>query len=92
MTMLLTRIKEIAIREGFEIWEVRRHGKLVRVTENGVLSPYPFSRKMAASKTVNEWLVERFAPSYPGYSCVILKGNGSRAVGQTKLGTVRNTY
>jgi hypothetical protein len=92
MTMLLTRMREIADREGFEI-EVTRNGKpLVRLHKDGVLGPYPFKRKLGANKTVDQWKKDRFEATYPGFSCKILKGNGGYAAGQTTLKNVRSTY
>jgi len=92
MTMVLTRIKEIADREGFEIWDIRRNGRIVRVTNNGIMGPYQYARKMKGTKTVNEWLNERFRPTYPGITCRVFRGDGTAAPGQTLLQTVRDTY
>ncbi len=92
MTMLLTRMREIAEREGFEI-EVSRNGKpLVNLHRDGVLGPYSYRRKLGANKTVDQWKRDRFEATYPGYSCKVLKGDGSYAAGQTTLKTVRASY
>lgn len=92
MTMVLSRIEEIWHREKFKVWNIRRHGKLVRVTANGVMSEYDWGKMLKGGKTVNEWINERFKVTYPGFSCDILKGDGTVARPQTLLSTVRNTY
>lgn len=92
MTMLMTRVEEIFTREGFMI-EVTRNGKALKnLKKEGVLGPYKFRRKLGATKTVQEWKTDRFEHSYPGYSCNVLKANGSIAPGQTLLSSVRKTY
>lgn len=92
MTTVLTRIREIAEKEGFEIWHIKRHTKNIRVTENGAMGKYDFDKRMKGSKTVNRWLKERFQKVYPGMTCSVLNADGSVAKGQTKLETVRHTY
>lgn len=42
--------------------------------------------------TVNEWKKVRFAKSYPGFEVVVIDGDGNSITGQSKLGTVRDTY
>jgi hypothetical protein len=96
VVMLITRMHEIAQREGFEI-EVFRPVKkgvprYILVKTNGVLGPYPFARKLKDTKSVKDWKKERFEPTYPGYSCKVLMGNGKIATGQTSLKTVRKSY
>jgi hypothetical protein len=84
--------REIASREGFEIWEVRANGKLLRVTLRDSEREYPFSRKMRGSCTVKDWLTHRFQPAYPGCTCVVLTGDGRHARGNMRLATVRRSY
>jgi len=92
VVMLLTRLDEIFRREGFMV-EVTRNGKSLKdLRRNGVLNPYEFKRKLKDSKTVREWIEERFESTNPRYSCRVLKGDGTVAIGQTQLGTVRATY
>jgi hypothetical protein len=91
MTMVVTRQREISDKEGFDI-VVIRDGDPVEATENGLMGRYDFEKKLKGSKTVNEWRKERFETSYPGLSCRVLNADGSEAVGQTKLETVRATY
>ena len=35
---------------------------------------------------------DKFQRQYPGYNVDVLKGDGSKAPGQMKLSTVRDTY
>jgi hypothetical protein len=91
MVMVLTRIDEIYRREGFMI-EVTRSGRPVLNRKNGVLKGYTYGRKLKDSATVNDWIRDRFEQTYPGYSCRVLKGDGSYVAGQTLLGTVCSTY
>jgi hypothetical protein len=96
MVMLITRINAIARREGFliDVYRKLKGGKKRPFlnSSNGHLGPYNFHRKLKDAKTVNDWKKERFEPSYPGYGCDILLGNGKKAAGQTSLRTVRNSY
>lgn len=94
MVMLLTRMRQIANREGFEIEVFRksRHRRPLLVHKNGVIGPYPFAKKLKETKTVNDWKTERFEKAYPGYTCDVLKGNGTVAAPQTSLKTVRKSY
>lgn len=95
MVMLLTRMHEIASREGFQIEVFRKTKKRRRpllVRANGVLGPYPYTKKLKDSKTANDWKNERFKTTYPGYTCNVLKGDGSIAANQTTLRTVRDSY
>lgn len=91
MTMVVTRVREISDREGFDIIVTRR-GKPISVKRNGVLDKYPFDRKLKGSATVETWRRDRFEAAYPGYSCEILMGNGKTARGNTNLKTVRDSY
>jgi len=42
--------------------------------------------------TVKEFIEKRIKPNYSGYDIEVLDGNGSPVMGQTKLGTVRDSY
>jgi hypothetical protein len=92
VTTVLTRMREIADKEGFDITDIKMSGKILRITKNGLMGKYDFDKKMKGSKTVNKWIKERFEACYPGYSCNVLNGDGTVAKGQTKLETVRKTY
>jgi hypothetical protein len=91
LTTVQTRIREIGDKEDFDII-VLRDGTQVPPNENGVMGKYDFDRKMKGSKTVSNWLTERFNKLYPTLSCEVLNGDGTKASGQTQLKTVRETY
>jgi hypothetical protein len=92
MTTVATRAREISDKEGFDII-VTHKGKPVNPAKNGVLNGgYPFEKKLKGTKTVADWKKERFAKSYPGYSCDVLKSDGTKATGQTSLETIRGSY
>ncbi len=96
MVMLITRVNEIAKREGFLIEVFGRTAKRKKRPylnkTNGLLGDYDFKRKLKDSKTVSDWKKERFEPTYPGFSCNVLLGNGRTAIGHTSLKTVRASY
>ncbi|MGD0145200.1 MAG: hypothetical protein ABSC92_18780 [Rhizomicrobium sp.] len=98
MTKVLTRIRQISHREGFDVWKIKHKrnpgsgGGLVRVSNHGVLGKYPFPKAMKGSMTVDRFIKERFERTYPGFTCRVLKADGTEAKGQTKLETVRRTY
>ena len=56
------------------------------------IAQYNFDRKAKSSMTVSEWKQRRFNPTYPGYSCRVLNGDGSEAHGNAKLVSVRESY
>lgn len=91
MTTVATRVREISGIEDFDII-VTKNGQRVDPTQNGLLGAYPFRKKLKHSKRVSEWRQERFEATYPGYSCDVLNEDGSTAIGQTLLNTVRETY
>jgi hypothetical protein len=91
MVTVATRVRGISDREGFDI-VVKHNKKAVDVKKNGLLGAYDYKKKLKATKTVNEWKKERFEVSYPGYTCDVLMGDGTVAVGQKSLQSVRDSY
>ena len=91
MTTVLTRLREINNKEGFDVWDVRRHGKIVRVTNNGVLGPWPHRNRTRDTHTVKDFR-DKFAAAYPGYTCNVREGSGTLAHGNKSLKQVRATY
>jgi hypothetical protein len=91
MVTVATRARRISEREKFDIM-VKRNVKPVAVTKNGVLGTYEYMKALKSDKTVAQWREDRFEASYPGYTCDVLLGDGSVAIGQTKLSTVRDSY
>ena len=57
---------------------MREYNKLERMAKNEV--------------TVAGWKARRFAGIYPGLAIDVLDGNGNAVAGNTKLGTVRDSY
>ena len=95
MTKLATRINEITEVEGFRIILKNLDGNSISNDESG----YPsygkkFINKMKDNATVQEWKDSRFADVFAGFpvTCHVLKQDGTEAVGQTKLKTVRESY
>lgn len=80
------RIYEI---EGFQA-DIMFNGKDVR-GDSKLPKQYEAVRMTKNSMTVSEWR-NKFKKQYPGYDVVVRKNDGSRASGQTKLSTVRDTY
>jgi hypothetical protein len=91
MTTVLTRISEIKEKEGFDVWNIRRGTRLVRVTSNGVLTAWPHRNKTRDTHTVKDFR-DKFAAANPGCTCDVLDGSGNVAHGNTLLRQVRATY
>jgi hypothetical protein len=83
--------KRIWDTEGFAV-VIKWNGKDVRSDYKG-LPQYPAYERMAKNDmTVTEWKDKRFYPTYPGYDIDVLDGNGIECQGNTKLGSVRDSY
>lgn len=80
------RIYEI---EGFRA-DITYNGKDVR-GDLKLPKQYEAERMTRNSMTVSEWR-KKFKKQYPGYDAIVRKNDGSKASGQTKLCTVRDTY
>jgi len=68
-----------------------QNGKDVRGSKGGI-PQYQYAKAAKNDMTVREWKERRFGQSYPGYDVVVYDGDGNEVPGQTKLGTVRDTY
>ena len=91
MTTVQTRVREISNKEKFDL-TATRNGKPIKLTRNGVLNKaWPHRNKTKETHTVTDFQ-EKFKKVYPGYSCDVLEGDGSKAHGNTKLRQVRGTY
>lgn len=90
----MPRVKNVEKRiwetEGFDI-AFRKAGKDVHGAKEGV-PQYNYANRAKNDMTVSEWKQKRFAQSYPGYEVSVLDGDGNEVPGQTKLGTLRDTY
>ena len=81
--------KKIYDVEGFEV-TIRRDGKDVR-GDASLPTQYAGLRMTKNAASVSDFR-DKFQRQYPGYNVDVLKGDGSKAPGQMKLSTVRDTY
>jgi hypothetical protein len=77
--------------EGFDVHILHRDGRDVRGDLKGV-PPYTFERAAKNDMTVREWKSNRFKHAYVGFKVEVIDGYGRRVPGNTKLGTVRDSY
>lgn len=75
--------------EGFEV-KIKNNGRDLR-GDAQLPKQYEAERMTRNSFSVSNW-VDKFKTQYPGYEIDVLKNDGSKARGQTKLCTVRDTY
>lgn len=81
--------KKIYDVEGFEV-TIRHDGKDVR-GDATLPTQFAGQRMTKNSASVSDFR-NKFQRQYAGYNVDILKGDGSKAPGQMKLSTVRDTY
>lgn len=89
MPLVKNAEKRICEIEGFEV-TIRYAGKDVR-SDASLPTQYAGIRMTKNSASVNDFR-QKFQCQYPGYDIDVLKGDGTKAPGQMKLETVRNTY
>ena len=77
--------------EGFRVLIRHPDGRDVR-GDRRAFPQYQYTRAMQNRASVTDWAVGRFGTSYPGFSVDVLKVDGSKAHGRTRLSTVRDTY
>lgn len=84
--------KQIRTLEGFDVHITLADGRAVPTARR--FQPYVglFKKGAKQSWTVQEWKGKKFYPSYEGLEVSVLRGDGSQAVGQTVLRTVRESY
>ena len=82
--------KKIWDVEGFDV-AFRQNGKDIHGAKHGI-PQYQLTKAAKNDMTVGEWKLKRFSQSYPGYDVAVYDGDGNDVPGQTKLGTVRDTY
>lgn len=92
----MPKIKNIEKRiwdvEGFAVTIRHPNGVDVKGNKDG-LPQYPYERAAKNDMTVSEWKNKRFSQVYPGYTVDVLNGStDDKVTGQTKLGSVRDTY
>jgi hypothetical protein len=83
--------RKIANLEGFEITIRHLDGKDVNSLKEG-MPTYPYSNAARNDFTVGQWREQRFQANYPGFKVGVFLSDGVEAPGNTKLGTVRDTY
>ena len=77
--------------EGFDVAIKHPRGRDVR-SDKTKLPMYPFQRAERNDHSVKQWRESRFYPNYPGFKVDVLDGYGYVVRGNTRLGTVRDTY
>jgi len=92
----MAKIKNIEKRiwdvEGFDVRILTSDGRDVRGDLSGVPQYYTYEKAAKNDMTVESWKATRFRPTYPGFDVDVLDGNGESVQGNTKLGTVRDSY
>jgi hypothetical protein len=83
--------KQVWDVEGFAIRVLHLDGRDVRGDRMG-LPAYPFSSPAKNDMSVEQWKERRFRQAYPGFRVEVLDCDGVSAHGNTRLGTVRDTY
>ena len=82
--------KHIFDLEGFDVKIKTPDGKDLRSDMN-LPKQYSAERMSKNNFAVNDWK-SKFKTQLPGYDVDVLKGDGSKASGQMKLGNLRDTY
>jgi hypothetical protein len=83
--------RRIARVEGFRVRVLHLRGADVRGDRSG-MPQYDYHRAADNDITVETWKATRFRPSYPGFEVDVVDARGNSVQGNTKLGTVRQTY
>ena len=82
------KIKRI---EGFRVRILHLTGADVRGDREG-LPQYAYHRAAENDITVETWKTQRFRPSFPGFEVDVMDVRKNSVQGNTKLGTVRESY
>ena len=82
------KIKRI---EGFRVRILHLTGADVRGDREG-LPQYAYHRAAENDITVETWKTQRFRPSFPGFEVDVMDPRKNSVQGNTKLGTVRESY
>jgi len=82
------KIKRI---EGFRVRILHLSGTDVRGDREG-LPQYAYHRAAENDITAETWKALRFRPSYPGFEVDVMDARRNSVQGNTKLGTVRESY
>ena len=81
---------KIAIVEGVNV-KFMQNGRNVR-SDRDLPTQYNFERMLKNGASVSDLINRRLRVQFPGFDFVVLKKDGHRASGQTKMSTVRDTY
>ncbi len=84
---------QIARLEGFKVAFVTQDGRNLR-GDRARIPGYSghFGNRASARMTVDAWKKGRFHYVYPGFAVEVLLADGTRARGNMRLGTVRDSY
>ena len=91
MARVMSVEKRIWDVEGFAVRILHLDGKDVRGDRSG-MPQYPFQVPAKNDTSVEKWKESRFRQAYPGFRVEILDCDGTSAHGNTRLGTVRDSY
>ncbi|MCI0625897.1 MAG: hypothetical protein L0387_30355 [Acidobacteria bacterium] len=78
--------------EGFAVIIRHSDGRDMRGDSTGIPQYNHFERMAKNDMTVADWKFKRFYTVFPGFDVDVLDGDGSAVAGNTKLGTVRDSY
>lgn len=87
MPILKNVEEKIKAVEGFKI-EFIQNGTNVR-SDKSDIPQYTFINKAPDDWTVDEWKTKRFKQAYPGFDAKVYNSDGTVAVGQKKLSSLR---
>lgn len=91
MAKVMNVEKQIWDVEGFAVRILHLDGRDVRGDRMG-LPPYPFESPGKNDLSVEKWKATRFRQTYPGFQVEVVDSDGAAVHGNTRLGTVRDTY
>ncbi|MEP6741609.1 MAG: hypothetical protein ABJB61_03850 [bacterium] len=91
MSLIANVERKITRIEGFRVRILHLTGADVRGDREG-LPQYGYHRAAENDITVETWKSQRFRPSYPGFEVAVMDARGNSVQGNTKLGTVRESY
>lgn len=91
MPRVMSVEKRIWDVEGFAVRVLHLDGKDVRGDRMG-MPQYPYTSPAKNDLSVENWKEGRFRQAYPGFRVEVLDCDGTSTHGNTRLGTVRDTY
>ena len=91
MPRVMSVEKRIWDVEGFAVRILHLDGRDVRGDRLG-LPQYPYDSPAKNDLSVEQWKETRFRQAYPGFRVDVMDCDANSAHGNTRLGTVRDTY